>query len=149
MSELTITHDGIVITYDERDDLFHFTLRGIERSSDSLRKAKQAIDKPAPKDKKAFTPIQAWFCRWSRDPEMVTITSLVEKTYREQQVWIKNSKGQRSKEGISNFKEASESNAAIIESIRAASKEIERITESRRSMEKSLTPLQIDTTPEV
>jgi hypothetical protein len=43
---MTITHDDITITYDEKDNRWHFELRGRQRSAESLAKAKEFIDKP-------------------------------------------------------------------------------------------------------
>lgn len=51
---ITITHNGVTITYSEVENKFVFELRGRERKVDSLREAREAIDKPAPKVKKPF-----------------------------------------------------------------------------------------------
>lgn len=61
MTEITHTHEGILITYDENANLWRFTLRGRDRSTDSLSKAKEAIDKPVATKAKPFEKIQVWY----------------------------------------------------------------------------------------
>ena len=51
---LIVTYRDIAITYDEQKDKWFFTLRGRDRSADSLANAKKAIDAPPPKEEKPF-----------------------------------------------------------------------------------------------
>ena len=57
---ITTVHAGITITYNQDSDRWEFELRGKERHATTLTLAKQAIDKPAPVDKKPFTPIEVY-----------------------------------------------------------------------------------------
>jgi hypothetical protein len=54
------TYLGIEIGYDEKENRWDFELRGRERHSESLTKAKEAIDAPMPEGKKAFKRIAAF-----------------------------------------------------------------------------------------
>ena len=51
---------GTEITYNESDGKWVFELRGRERRVDSLRAAKEAIDKPEPKAKNPYKPVPCW-----------------------------------------------------------------------------------------
>lgn len=58
--KISVTYDGVDINYIERSNTWNFELRGRERHADSLKSAKEAIDKPEPKQKIPFTRIPAW-----------------------------------------------------------------------------------------
>lgn len=102
MNPITIEHKGIAVTYDERENKWKFELRGRKRSAESLQAAREAIEKPAPKDEKPFEPIKAWLWKYSDDVQLVTVTSIAEPSpySRVKQVWIKHESGNRSKEGV-------------------------------------------------
>ena len=59
-NDMKVFHDGVEIEYRESDNQWFFELRGRERKADSLKAAKEAIDKPEPKPKKKFEPIAGW-----------------------------------------------------------------------------------------
>lgn len=56
---VTVTHNGVVITYDERFNKWTFTLRDREREASTLALAKEAIDRPV-KEKNVFKRVPAW-----------------------------------------------------------------------------------------
>lgn len=56
---VTVTHNGIVISYDESQNIWTFTLRDREREASTLALAKAAIDRPA-KEKNVFKRVPAW-----------------------------------------------------------------------------------------
>lgn len=88
---------GIEISYNERCDKWVFELRGKERSSGTLTLAKEAIDKPTPKDKSdSFTPIDAILYTFG-GYRPCRVTSLAEVTYGAKNVWVF-CDGRRSKE---------------------------------------------------
>lgn len=126
----TSTHQGIEIVYRESDNRWVFTLRGRERSAESLANAKAAIDKPEPKKKSdKFTPVEAWFDghRWGGRGEWkkVTVTSIAESYVRVSDcgdVWIKDGK-ERSKQSADRIYPVGEANDAIIEQLRNLDKE--------------------------
>ena len=57
---LTVEYSGITIEYIEDDNKFRFELRGRERKAESLKQAKEWIDKPEPvkKPSKKFERFQ-------------------------------------------------------------------------------------------
>src|SRR4051812_6947269 len=96
---ITCTYNETVIAYDESRNLWLFVLRGRERSASSLALAKEAIDKPAPKEAKPFTKIDAWFIGYGESGERVEITAIAEPDRGGKlAVWIKRPDGKRSKE---------------------------------------------------
>lgn len=88
---ITVEHSGIVITYDEAANLFRFTLRGRERSAESLAKAREAIDKPVKVKGKPFERFQAWFTQYG-SVQKVEVTSIAEGG---SHVWISFPEGNR------------------------------------------------------
>jgi len=103
-TSIEFTHDGTLITYDEQENKWTFTLRGRDRSAESLAKAKEIIDKPVPAEKaKPFEKIPAWLFKYDGDtPERIEVTGIAEdRGYGGgQRVWIKH-RGNRSKESTS------------------------------------------------
>lgn len=101
MDALTVTHNKIEITYNEARNVWTFTLRGRERSADSLAKAREAIDRPPPKESKPFERFKAWLYAWGEGWEIVEVTSIVESPY-SIQLWTMG-KGGRSKQACGNL----------------------------------------------
>lgn len=97
MSKVTTMYDGVEIEYDEHKDVWRFELYGKERHCQTLLKAKEMIDAPAPKEKKSFQPAQALLKDY-RGVNEVTVTSEAESG---REFWVKNKKGERSKESAS------------------------------------------------
>jgi len=87
------THGGIVITYDEQQSKFLFTVNGREKSAATLKEAKEKIDTQPKKPKKSFERIECWMGdAWSSKFERVTVTAIAEGLDYEKnpQVWISN-----------------------------------------------------------
>ena len=123
--QLTVEHQGIKIIYRETDNKFVFELRNRERSVDSLREAREAIDKPAPKDEPAFARIDAWH-RSYRDPyHKVQVTSLVDSHWKE--CWIMDGK-KRSKVRQSSVFPCGPHNDALVGKLIALNTEINQLT---------------------
>lgn len=113
--QIKVTHSGVTITYNEREDKWQFTLRGRDRSADSLAKAKEYIDKPIPAEKaKPFAKIPAWLYSYNaEEPVKVEVTGIAEINYGCQSVWINNS-GVRSKERVHNIYQRNDKNDMLI-----------------------------------
>lgn len=62
MLEIQVVYKEVTINYSEDTNRWVFTLRGRERSAESLRLAKEKIDMPAPSGK-PFEKIPAWIDR--------------------------------------------------------------------------------------
>lgn len=76
---LTHTHAGIEITYNEATNRWVFECRGRERSSESLALAKTAIDKPEPNEKPPFKRTTAIYRKsYGGDFAVVDITSIAQ-----------------------------------------------------------------------
>jgi hypothetical protein len=143
----TVTYQDIVIGYYESDNQWTFELRGRERTVESLAKAKEAIDKPAPEKKEAFKPIAAF--NYENNHYMgiggakfvaVTITSLVEAGH---YAWINSSeKGYRSngrsKERADNLYLATSENAEKVVAWAALQKQVVELTEKMEVLKKSM-----------
>jgi hypothetical protein len=93
MKPIQVVHDETTITYNESKDKWEFTLRGRDRSAESLAKAKEYIDKPVPAEKaKPFEKISAWNYAHSDKPERIEVTGIAESNgycRDELHVWIK------------------------------------------------------------
>lgn len=125
MKNIAVTYSDIEIVYREDDNRWVFTLRGRERSAESLALAKAAIDRPEPKKKGGnFTPVEAWYDGSGYGASIngfrrVTITSIAEVFSRYgsgAEVWIKD-KGGRSKVGADRVYPVGEPNDAVVEQL--------------------------------
>lgn len=146
---ISIEYRGVTIAYDEYSNSWKFLLRGREKSSGSLRTAKETIAKPAPKDKKPFSPVEAWYIQWRDDPDSVSVTSLAENRCGSQpEVWIKDSSGQRSKKGMNLLFATDEHNGEIVKRLLGITKEQAALNEEYDKLRRTLNPLKIDTTHE-
>lgn len=117
-TSIKFTHDRTLITYDEQENKWKFTLRGRDRSAESLLKAKEIIDKPVEKAK-PFEKIPAWFFKYGDGPIKVDVTGVAESHGYggEVSVWV-NNKGTRSKERANgNIFPQNEKNDALVEEI--------------------------------
>lgn len=77
-SVIKVTYNETEITYDERANVWRFILRGINRHSDTLAKAKEAIDKPPPKKKSQFKRFDAFYWQSWGGPALVEVTSIAD-----------------------------------------------------------------------
>lgn len=137
------THAGIVITYDERENKWTFTLRGRDKSSNSLADAKAIIDKPVPKDKaKPFQKIPAWFFKYNDGVKKIEVTGIAENSYTHQEyVWI-NDDGRRSKEAVrANIYPQTETNDICVGHIIAKEEQIAKLEDEIYELKWSLAPL--------
>lgn len=137
------THSEIEINYNENDNRWHFELRGRNRSTDSLAKAKEAIDKePAEKRKQTFPRFEAYlFKSYESSAKIVTVTSVADETGRGRlQFWISEKNGSRSKEHASSLFPVNEKNTAIIAEIEQLSAEINALEEKKSEHQERLSP---------
>ena len=123
MEKTVVEYGGIEIEYLEDVNKWRFELRGRERKADSLKAAKEAIDKPDPKEKSSFQPIEGWVSadRWdsSSQWEKVKVTSIAEGGRygtSNVEVWIVKN-GKRKREYASKIHADTPANAAIREEV--------------------------------
>jgi len=117
MSDIITTYHGVEITYDEHGNKWIFEKGGKERSSATLATAKEAIDKPEPKENN-FKRTQVWY-KSGYDPEkLVDVTAMCEtKSYDgSPEFWIMDGK-RRSKQGGRNLYSVTPENNAIFTEI--------------------------------
>lgn len=123
---ITVTHGGIEVRYEEHRNRWSFTLRGRERSAESLAHARAAIDKPPPKKKadSEFKPFEAWYGGGydGTDYRKVMVTSIAESRYSRQEIWIRDNDG-RQKVKAEHTYPSNPKNDAIIEAILALRKQ--------------------------
>jgi hypothetical protein len=141
---ITVVHDDTTITYNESENRWTFTLRGRDRSAESLAKAKEYIDKPLPPEKaKPFEKIPAWWFRYSEVPKKIEVTGIAEgRAYSgTEYVWINNS-GNRRKESVAHaIYPANAKNDPLINEIVAEEKAIRDSRSRIESLRQKLSPL--------
>lgn len=144
-TSIEFTHDGTLITYDEQENKWKFTLRGRDRSAESLAKAKEIIDKPVPAEKaKPFEKIPAWLFKYSSEtPVKVEITGIAEGYGygRSEFVWVNNAK-KRSKEMIAGgVYPSNEKNDFMVAQIIAKMKTVAELRDAIADLKSNLAPL--------
>jgi hypothetical protein len=140
------TYSGVEIVYWESDNKWRFTLRGRERSAETLLNAKAAIDKPAPEEKaKPFEKVNAIKCN-SYDTIYGQVTSIAEKNrYSSQtEVWFTSEKLGRRKEALSDLREDTPENRALLAEAAKIAKEAASLDKKASEIKARLTPLKID-----
>lgn len=144
MNPITVTHSDTEITYNESENKWTFTLRGRDRSAESLVKAKELIDKPVPAEKaKPFEKIPVWFFKYNGPPVKAEVIGIAEgRGYgRSEYVWI-NCEGTRKKESTAySIYPSDKKNDALVEQIIAKEKEIENARKAVDSLKQKLSPL--------
>jgi len=145
-----VEYKEVEIVYSEENSRFEFELRGKERYSESLAKAKETIDKPvAGLGGKKFEPVRALFnSSWGVLPG--TITSIAAKNGygRSNEVWFVQDENKcRSKELLSDMYEESESNLRLCEESKALEKEANSLRRKAEVRRNSMTRIKI-TIPE-
>jgi len=125
--KIGIQYDGVDISYDEYSNQWVFELRGRECKTDSLKAAKEAIDKPDPVKKKEFKRIPAYVRReidysGVRKFVPVDITSVAEqKAYCDTpQFWVVSSDGKRAVESSLRVYQDTPENVARMKAYEAA-----------------------------
>ena len=146
--ELKQTYKGITIAYEEYENKWVFELRGKERSVDSLKTAKEEIDKPPPKEKKPFMKVEVWRdgFGYSRGDGFVkvVVSSIADAEARHGYVaaWLTYNK-ERRKEDISGLFLVNAHNDAIVQAIATKRGEIEAAQEAVVAMIGKLKPFEI------
>lgn len=146
MKELTTTHAGIEITYDEAQNIWTFELRGRERSAPSLLEAKAAIERPAPKDKKPFTRIKCWKLEtYNTKAKQVEVTSMCDRPSwdRQQQFWVMDGKV-RERHRASDLFPCGSVNDSLIAQIERRHEDAAKIQEQIEALKKKLKPLAVE-----
>lgn len=141
---IQIVHSDVPITYNEQANKWFFTLRGRDRSAESLAKAKEIIDKPVPVEKaKPFEKIPAWLFKYNSLPQKVTITGIAERgDYRgDPGVWISDEKKNRSKESTRYVYPSNPKNDLIVEAIIAERKKAAAANTAAYELEHTLAKL--------
>jgi hypothetical protein len=142
---LKTTYEDIVITYWESDDTWRFELRGRDRKADSLAKAKELIDKPAPQEK-TFKPIEVLFCKGYENSTFTpaTVTSIADAGWRGgTHVWI-SCNGSRSKESTRDLYAVCPENDALIAEIAAIQAKSAELDEQEKVAKSKLKNAQIE-----
>lgn len=144
---ITVTYRDVIITYREKDNRWCFELRGRDRSAESLAKAKEFIDKPAPseKEEKPFKPIRAWYKDYGYEFHPCSVTSIAESPSwkSDKEVWVTFDGGKRAKVAADTVIETTAPNALAIAGIRDRQKEIERLQEEIRKFADKLTKVKL------
>lgn len=143
MSEVVkTTHRGIEISYNETKNTWHFTLRGRDRTAETLANAKAAIDKPDPSGKKPFERIKAIMTEYGTNFLEGEITSIAENGYGRQYVWFTTEPRGRRKELLSLMRADTAENRALMaealilyDQASKASKKASQIAESMSKVE--------------
>jgi hypothetical protein len=147
--QITIVYSDVEIRYDESSNRWNFELRGRERFADSLKAAKEAIDKPEPVKKKPFARISAfrtvrWPMRGQSTFEKVEVTSVAarEGDGPSIQVWVV-TRGSSEKVAANSIYQDTPGNIALMETYVEREKEVERLQAEKTKIEKSLTRIEI------
>lgn len=154
MSEIkaafTLEYQGTTIEYIEADNKFRFELRGRERKAESLKQAKEWIDKPEPakKSSKPFKRFEALFSgAWSGhdkiNRKVVTVTSAAQDTHRgtntPSAAWILRDGGDnRSKEPVEKLFEINDANTKKWEEYDTLVGEAARLTKKAEALVKTM-----------
>ncbi len=144
-TNITYTHAGVEIDYDEHRNLWCFTLRGRDRSELSLAQAKETINKQPAEKAKPFEKIEAWKCDYRENPERVTVTGEAEKGYGVgPYVWVQDANGKRSKEEAPfRIFPSNEKNDAVIAQVLAIKKAMKDLIEKEAKLKQTLDPLEL------
>jgi hypothetical protein len=145
MKPIQVVHDETTITYNESKNRWTFTLRGRDRSAESLAKAKEYIDKPVPAEKaKPFEKISAWVVDYYRKPVQVEVTGIAERVRYggEEELWIK-SGTTRSKQRASNVVPSNPKNDELIAAMLCNLEDQRKLTSEYEKLLQKLEPLVI------
>lgn len=149
---ITVEHKGIVITYNEYQNQWTFTLRNRERSVETLVQARQMIDRPAPADKSCFKPVQVWFID-SDGLKSGKVTSVTVQRYRTQdpqcRISYNNDEGkiERIRQFSSMLYPSNPHNDALAKSVKDLDSKIKELRNQKAGLQKQLIPLQIPEEP--
>lgn len=150
---LSVVYSNTTIEYLEDENKFRFELRGRERKADSLKQAKEWLDRPEPvkKTAKNFKPIQVVLANGGysdngyhkKHRTVVTVTSIPADRYRNEannpsHAWVSHENNTRSKEGVHNLYLIHDTNAKRWEEYDSLVVEGERIEEQKKKVLKTL-----------
>ena len=143
--QIEVVHSDTTITYNEREDKWQFTLRGRDRSADSLAKAKEYIDKPVAAEKaKPFEKIDAWFFEYTDDPKKVQVTGIAESRYSSSpEVWINSKEGRKRVQVRYKLFVANEQNDTTVGQMVARKNQIDLLRKEISNLKEKLIQLEI------
>lgn len=144
MADLKVTYTDVEISYVEDTNRWQFTLRGRERSAESLAKAKEAIDKPEPQKKAApFERIKVWTnSGYSDSWRQGEVTSIAERQYSRQEVWV-SIDGRRVKIAARQCFPDTPETIAAIEALRANEAEQARLGKLANEIRYTMKPIEL------
>lgn len=148
MNDLTpnpikVTWHGTEIIYRETQNTWGFTLRGRERSAESLEKAKESIDAPPPADKVPFKRVSVYreerHCTWA----VVEVTSIAEPRYGSTYCWIAGADKKREKVNARELYVITESNRDRVVAIGALVQQREKLSAQIEALTSKMTPFKL------
>lgn len=140
------TYNEVEITYSEATNEWEFVLRGRNRHCESLAKAKEIIDKPAPKEEgKPFERVTCWHNHYN-GWRTVEVTSLDEKGgWRGvPDAWISFEEGnrkQRQKVAANDVYPCNPISDELVAQIQATRREVEALQKKESKLREQLKPL--------
>lgn len=153
---LTVAYCDITIEYLEDENKFRFELRGRERKAESLKQAKEWIDKPEPakKSSKKFERFNVTYSggysggAHKKSRCVVTVTSASEDRYREDKsdpsaAWVLRQNGSREKLGVHWLYPINPTSTVLWEKYDALIEEKERIDAEATKVLKSIPTLNL------
>lgn len=142
---ITETYHDVEIRYRENDNLWAFELGGREKTADSLRGAKQAID-TAPKEKKKVVRFEAYLVGLGRTTlEKVTVGACTKDYKGRPQFWITDAKGSRSKVEAGALLKISAANDVIAQEVRALTVRVIELQKQREQKVEAMEHVDIPT----
>lgn len=143
--QIEVTHSGTTITYNENKDKWEFTLRGRDRSADSLAGAKASIDKPVPAEKvKPFQKVDAWFFDYLDDPKKVQVTGVAESRHLEMpEVWITSKEGRKKVKVRNTLYRSDDKNDMIVSQMKDRLRQIGNLKNELSQLRAKLASLEI------
>ena len=134
-------YEGIEISYIEGTNDWHFELRGRSRITDSLAKAKEAIDKEPVAKRVSFPRFDCYMWKY-RTLKIVTVTSVAELDYSGKPAfWVteRDGKKERSKESAYSLFPVTDHNTALLAQIKNKEAEGEVIDKAIGALKQELT----------
>jgi hypothetical protein len=133
--KIIVKHRETEIEYDQSKNLWRFTLHGRERSSESLAKAKEAIDKPVPVKAKPFEEVTAWIKKWDQGWKKCRITSIADSPSYSSSTWVwVVTDSARSKQKTEDIYPSCEGNDQLISELQAVDAKIEALNEEKSKL---------------
>jgi hypothetical protein len=148
---VVVKYDGLEIVYWEYENKWKFELRGRERSAESLKRAKEIIDKPDPKKKNSFKRIPALILGSALIGDngdrfkKVEVTSVAEQKYYQSspQLWIIDSAGKREQISSNKVYQDTPENILRMNEYIAGSKTIARLRDQQEIVLNSITTVEV------